>query len=160
MITDESHHLCSMVGRPASTPETLWQQYKSGLQHCADALLRREAQPRVPWMSDKMWACVQSEQDPCKALKHALSEYERSACQKKYRQALNECKTSVKADKRAYWRDKAVALEADFAAKRGHAAYKSVGLRDELDRVQSLSAGKLRRSDGSHTANIKEKADI
>ena len=67
---------------------------------------------------------------------------------------------SVKADKRAYWKAKAGALEADFAAKRVHAAYKSVGLRDELDRVQSLSAGKLRRSDGSHTANIKEKADI
>ena len=78
-----------------------------------------------------------------------------SACQKKYRQALNECKNSVKADKRAYWKAKAVALEADFAAKRVHAAYKSVGLRDELDRVQSLSAGKLRRSDGSHTANRK-----
>ena len=73
---------------------------------------------------------------------------------KSNRQALNECKKSVKADKRAYWKAKAVALEADFAAKRVHAAYKIVGLRDELDRVQSLSAGKLRRSDGSHTANI------
>ena len=52
---------------------------------------------------------------------------------------------------------KLFALEADFAAHRVHAAFKSVGLRDELDRVQSLSAGKLRRSDGSHTANIKEK---
>ena len=42
MISDKSHHLCSMVSRPDSTPEALWQQYKSGLQRCADALLRRE----------------------------------------------------------------------------------------------------------------------
>ena len=88
MITDELHHLCSMVGRPDSTPETLWQQYKSGLQRCADTLLRREAQPRAPWMSDKTWACVRSKRDSYKALKHALSEYEKSACQK----ILNECK--------------------------------------------------------------------
>ena len=99
---------------------------------------------------------MQSKQDSYKALKHALSEYERSACQKKYRQALNECRKIAKADKCAYWKAKAVALEADFATKRVHAAYKSVGLRDELDRVQSLSAGKLRRSDGSHTANIRQ----
>ena len=53
IITDESHHLYSMVGMPGSTPETLWQQYKSGLQRCADALLRREAQPCAPWMSTR-----------------------------------------------------------------------------------------------------------
>ncbi len=41
-----------------------------------------------------------------------------------------------------------------------HAAYKRVGLRDDLDKVQSLAAGKLRRNDGSHTSNAKEKADI
>ena len=69
-------------------------------------------------------------------------------------------KKSVKADKRAYWKGRAVLLKAAFAAKRVHAAYKSVGLRDGLDRVQSQSAGKLRRSDGSHTANIEEKADV
>ena len=51
-------------------------------------------------------------------------------------------------------------MEADFAANRVHAAYRRVGLRDELDRVQSLSAGKLRRCDGSHTSSVKEKADI
>ena len=47
-----------------------------------------------------------------------------------------------------------------MAAKKSHSAYKRVGLRDELDRVQSLAAGKLRRSDGSHITNTTEKADI
>ena len=145
---------------PNSTPETLWQQYKSGLQRCADALLRKEDQPRAPWMSDNTWAYVQSKQDSYKALKHAESEGEKSSLQKQYRKALNDCRRSVKADKRAYWKAKAVALEADFAANRVHAAYKRVGLRDELDKVQSLAAGKLRRSDGSHTSSVKEKADI
>ena len=129
-------------------------------QRCADALLRRETQPRAPWMSDKTWACVQSKQDSYKALKHAQSEHEKRFLQRQYRQALNDCRKPVKADKRAYWKAKAVALEADFAANRVHAAYKRVGLRDELDRVQSLSAGKLRRCDGSHTSSVKEKADI
>ena len=49
-------------------------------------------------------------------------------------------------------------LEADLAANRLHSAYKRVGLRDELDEVQFLAAGKLRMSDGSHTTNTKEKA--
>ena len=77
-----------MVGRPDSTPETLWQQYKFGLQRCADASLLREAQPRAPWMSDKTWACVQSKQDSYKALKHASSEYENSASQKKVQASI------------------------------------------------------------------------
>ena len=75
--------------------------------------------------------------------------------QKQYREALNGCRKCVKADKCAYWKANAVALEADFAANRVHAAYKRVGLRDELDKVQLLAAGKLRRSDSSHTSNAK-----
>ena len=111
-------------------------------------------------MSDKTWACVQSKQDSYKALKHAQSEHEKSFLQRQSRQALNDCRKSVKADKRAFWKAKAVALEADFAAIRVHAAYKRVGLRGEWDRVQSLSAGKLRRCDGSHMSSVKEKAAI
>ena len=111
-------------------------------------------------MFDKTWACVQSKQDSYKALAHAQSEHEKRFLQRQYKQALNDCRKSVKADKRAYWKAKAVALEADFAVNRVHAAYKRVGLRDELDRVPSLSAGKLRRCDGSHTSSVKEKADI
>jgi len=60
---------------------------------------------------------------------------------------LTRKKRSVKADKGAYSKVKAFALEAVFAANRVHAAYKHVGLRNKLDRVQSLAAGKLRRSD-------------
>ena len=103
---------------------------------------------------------MQRKQDSYKALKRAKSEHEKAILQKQYRQALNDCRKSVKADKCAYWKAHAMALEADFAANRVHAAYKRVGLRDELDRVQSLAAGKLRRADGSHTSNIKQKADI
>ena len=48
MISDESHHLYSMVGRPDSTPETLWQQYKSGLQRCAECFAaQRGSAPRT-----------------------------------------------------------------------------------------------------------------
>ena len=90
---------------------------------------------------------------------HSL-EHEKRFVQRQYRQALNDCIKSFKADKRAYWKANAVALEADFAANRVHAAYKSVGLRDELDRVQSLCAGKLPRCDGSHMSSVKEKAAI
>ena len=36
-----------------------------------------------------------------------------------------------------------------------YSAYKRGGLRDELDRVQSLNACKLRRSDGCDTRNTK-----
>ena len=79
---------------------------------------------------------------------------------KQHKQALNVSRRSTNSDKRAYWKAKTVTLEVDFAANRVHAAYKRVGLRDELDKVKSLAAGKLRRSDGSHIANTKEKADI
>ena len=144
LISTESHHMMySMVTVPNSPPEAVWQQYKSGLQRCADALLRKQPQPRTPWMSERTWARVQSKQDSYKAMKHALSEHERPACQRQYRQVLSECKESVKA----------AAFEADLAANRLHSAYKRVGLRDELDRVQFLAAGKLRRSVGSHTSN-------
>ena len=67
----------SMVSVPDSPPEALWQQRKSGLQRCADDLLRRPPQPRAPWMSEETWACVQSKQDFYKAMKHALSEHEK-----------------------------------------------------------------------------------
>ena len=77
MISDESRHFYDTINLPNSTPEALWQQYKSGLQRCADALLRREDQARAPWMSAKTWAHVQSKQDSYKALKHAQSEYEK-----------------------------------------------------------------------------------
>ena len=50
MISKESHHMYSMVSVPDSPPEALWQQYKSGLQRCGDALLRRQPQPRAPWI--------------------------------------------------------------------------------------------------------------
>ena len=91
MVSDESPHFYDMMDMPDSTPETLWQQYKSGWQRCADALLRRQIQPCAPWMSDKTWACVQSKQDSYKALKHAQSEHEKSFLQRQYRQALNDC---------------------------------------------------------------------
>ena len=48
MVSDETCILSGMADLPDSTPETLWQQYKSGLQRCADAVLRTEAQPRAP----------------------------------------------------------------------------------------------------------------
>ena len=47
MVSDESNHFYDMMDMPDGTPETLWQHYKSGLQRCADALLRRETQPRL-----------------------------------------------------------------------------------------------------------------
>ena len=100
-------------------------------------------------MSDKTWACVQSKQDSYKALKYAESEHEKPCLPREYRQAINDCRKSLKADKRAYWNVKAVALEANFAANR-------VGLRDELDGVHPLAAAKLRRCDGSHTSSVRE----
>ena len=108
-------------------------------------------------MSAKTWAHVQSKQDSYKALKYAESMYEKSTLHQQYREALNVCRKSVKADNRACWKAKAVALEAEFTGNRVHAAYKRVGLRDE---GQSLAAGKLRRNDGSHTSNAKKKANI
>ena len=69
------------IGKPDSTPETLWQQYKLGLQRCAEAMLRIEPQSRAPWMSDITWAHVQSKQDSYKALKNAESEHEKSCLQ-------------------------------------------------------------------------------
>ena len=131
MISDQSCIFHDMTEMPDSTPEALWQHYKSGLQRCADALLRRETQPRAPWISDKTWSCVQHKQDSYKAFKHAESDHEKSVLHRQYRQALNDSRRSVKSDKRAYWKGKAIALEADFAANRVHAAYKRVGLRDE-----------------------------
>ena len=81
-------------------------------------------------MYGNTWAHVQCKQESYEALKHAESE--KSTLQKQYKEALNFCRKSMKADKRAYWKAKAVALEADFAAYRVHAAYKRIGLGDEL----------------------------
>ena len=96
MVSDETCILSGMVDLPDSTPETIWQQYKSGLQHCADAVLHTEAQPRAPWISDQTWAYVQRKQNSYKALKHAESEHEKAILHKQYRQALNDCRKSVK----------------------------------------------------------------
>jgi hypothetical protein len=62
-------------------------------------------------------ACVESQQDSYKALKRALSEHERSVCQRQRRQALSRRSAEkVKGDNRAHWKAKAAAREADFAA--------------------------------------------
>ena len=65
MISQESCDLYSMVSMPDRSPlaEALWQQYKSGLQCYADALLRKHAKPGAPWMSERIWASVQSKQN-------------------------------------------------------------------------------------------------
>ena len=111
-----------MVSVPDSAPEALWQQCKSGLQRCADALLRRQAKPCAPCMCEQTWVCVQSQQEYYKAMKHALSEHEKATCQRQYRQDLNERRKPVRTDQRAYWKAKAAALEADLAANRLHSA--------------------------------------
>ena len=84
----------------------------------------------------------------------------KSTLQKQYGIAVNDCRKLIKADKHACWKAKAAALEADLAADRVHAAYKRVGHKDELGKVQSLAARKLRSCDGSCTSSAKEKADI
>ena len=101
MVSKDSCHLCGISNKPDSPHEALWQQHKFGLQHCANALLRRQAKVQAQWMSEQTWAWVHSKQDTYKAMKHALPVHEIAACQRQHMQALNECKNSVRADRRA-----------------------------------------------------------
>lgn len=48
------------------------------------------------------------------------------------------------AEERPHWNADAAVLEADLAAYRVHVANNPVVLREKLDRLQSLAAGKLR----------------
>ena len=105
------------MGMPDSMPEsivTVVQLWAAALHGCL-AAQRRSALRNVEVRHDL--ACVQSQHDSCKALLRALSEHERSVCQRQGRQASSRRSAEkLKGDNQKHWKAKAAAHEADFAA--------------------------------------------
>jgi hypothetical protein len=103
---------------------------------------------------------VQAKKQAFKRLKQCEDPAALVGLRQQYKHALNACRRSVKADNKKYWKQLADDLHSDFQTGNLHSAYKRVRLRDHLHKGQPLHANKLRRPDGSYTAEPREKANL
>ncbi len=140
--------------------EAIWQVYAKCLHEGAKQTIENQSRRREEWVSPATWELVQEKKQAFKRVKQCEDPVAVMGFRQQYRDALNACRKSVKADKKRYWKELADDLHSDFQAGNLHSAYKRVRLRDELDRVQPLHADKLRRPDGSCTTEPKEKTTL
>jgi hypothetical protein len=140
--------------------EMAWQGYKKCWIRAAHTILHLDQKSRQPWISDATWGLIQGKKKAFADLMACIEPGKQANLKHRLRQVLNACGKAVKHDKKKYWQRLADDLHRDVAQGNIHSAYKRMGLRDVLDRVELLHGRRLKQPDGSFTIWPREMSRI